>query len=106
MPFAGAKRHDYKKDFGSSVSEFFSIMQYTILQVLFGPLYFTLFPGGSDGKVVAQIVKSLPTMRETWVWSLGWENSPGEGNGNPLQYAWLENPIDGGAWQGTVPDGL
>ena len=24
--------------------------------------------------------------------------SPGEGNGNPLQYSWLENPMDGGAW--------
>ena len=28
--------------------------------------------------------------------------SPGEGNGNPLQYSCLENPIDRGAWQATV----
>ena len=28
--------------------------------------------------------------------------SPGEGNGNPLQYPCLENPMDGGAWQATV----
>ena len=28
--------------------------------------------------------------------------SPGEGNGNPLQYSCLENPLDGGAWQATV----
>ena len=28
--------------------------------------------------------------------------SPGEGNGNPLQYSCLENPKDGGAWQATV----
>ena len=28
--------------------------------------------------------------------------SPGEGNGNLLQYSCLENPIDGGAWQATV----
>ena len=28
--------------------------------------------------------------------------SPREGNGNPLQYSFLENPIDGGAWQATV----
>ena len=27
---------------------------------------------------------------------------PGEGNGNPLQYSCLENPMDGGAWQPTV----
>ena len=28
--------------------------------------------------------------------------SPGEGNGNPLQYSCLENPMDKGAWQSTV----
>ena len=28
--------------------------------------------------------------------------SPGEGNGNPLQYSCLENPMDGGAWWATV----
>ena len=27
---------------------------------------------------------------------------PGEGNGNPLQYSCLENPMDGGAWWATV----
>ena len=27
---------------------------------------------------------------------------PGEGNGNPLQYSWLENPMNRGAWQATV----
>ena len=33
---------------------------------------------------------------------LGLGRSPGEGNGNPLQYSFLENPMDGGAWQATV----
>ena len=28
--------------------------------------------------------------------------SPGEGNGNPLQYSCLENPVDRGAWRATV----
>ena len=28
--------------------------------------------------------------------------SPGEGNGNPLQYSCLENPMDGGAWWAAV----
>ena len=28
----------------------------------------------------------------------GWGRSSGEGNGNPLQYSCLENPMDGGAW--------
>ena len=33
---------------------------------------------------------------------LGLGRSPGEGNGNPLQYSCLENPMDGGAWWATV----
>ena len=86
--------------------------------------------------LIAQLVKNLPAMRETWVQSLGWEDplekgkatrssvlglpwwlndtestsnagdtgdagsipglgrSPGEGHGNPLQYSFLENPMD------------
>ena len=30
------------------------------------------------------------------------EGSPGEGNGNPLQYSYLKNPMDRGAWWATV----
>ena len=41
-------------------------------------------------------------MWETWVRSLGQEDSPGEGNGTPLQYSCLENPMDGGAWWAIV----
>ena len=41
-------------------------------------------------------------MWETWVWSLGREDPPGEGNGNPLQYSCLENPLDG--WRCLVGD--
>ena len=41
-------------------------------------------------------------MRETQVWSLGQEDSPGEGNGCPLQYSCLENSTDRGARQATV----
>ena len=33
----------------------------------------------------------------------GLKRSPGEGNGNPLQYFCLENPMDRGAWWATVP---
>ena len=33
---------------------------------------------------------------------LGSGRSPGEGNGSPLQYSCLENPMDRGAWQATV----
>ena len=52
--------------------------------------------------LVAQTVKNLPAMQETMVQSLGQEDPPGEGNGNPLQYSCLENPMDGGAWRSTV----
>ena len=50
-------------------------------------------------------VKNLPAMKETQetrVLSLGWEDSPGGGNGNPLQYSCLGNPVDRGAWWATV----
>ena len=40
--------------------------------------------------------------QETQVQSLGFGRSPGEGNGNPLQYSCLEDPMQGGAWQATV----
>ena len=49
------------------------------------------FPGGLDGKASACNVGdpgSIP----------GLGRSPGEGNGNPLQYSCLENPVHGGAW--------
>ena len=31
----------------------------------------------------------------------GWRRPPGEGNGNPLQYSCLRNPMDRGAWRAT-----
>ena len=43
--------------------------------------------------LVAQMVKRLSTMWETWVGRF-----PGEGNDNPLQYSCLENPMDRGDW--------
>ena len=45
--------------------------------------------------LVAQTLKDPPAVQKTWVQSLGWED-PGEGNGNPLQYSCLENPMDRG----------
>ena len=41
---------------------------------------------------MAQTVKNQPAMWEMWVWSLGWQDSPEGGHGNPLQYCCLENP--------------
>ena len=59
--------------------------------------------GGVENLCSPQMVKSLPAVQETWVPSLGPEDSPGEGNGNPLQYSCLENPMGRGAGQVTVP---
>ena len=49
------------------------------------------FPGGSDGKVSAYNAGDLGSIP-------GSGRSPGEGNGNRLQYSCLENPTDGRAW--------
>ena len=48
------------------------------------------------------VIKNLPAEQETWVRSLGQGDSPGERNGNPLQYSCLGNPMDRGAWHATV----
>ena len=44
--------------------------------------------------LVAQLVKNLPAIWETWVRYLGLGRSPGEGKGYPLQYSGLENSMD------------
>ena len=48
------------------------------------------FPGGSDGKASAYNAGDPG--------SIPGSGRSGEGNGNPLQYSCLENPMDGGAW--------
>ena len=53
------------------------------------------FPGGSDGKASAYSAGDLGLIP-------GSGRSSGKGNGNPLQYSCLENPMDGGAWRATV----
>ena len=53
------------------------------------------FPGGS-------VVKNLPAMQENAGSIPGSGRSPGEGNGNPLQYSYLGNPMDRKTWQATV----
>ena len=53
------------------------------------------FPSGSDVKVSVCNVGDLGSIP-------GLGRCPGEGNGSPLQYSCLENPMDRGAWQATV----
>ena len=48
------------------------------------------FPGGLEDKASAHNAGDLGSIP-------GYGRSPGEGNGNPLQYSCLENPMDGGA---------
>ena len=53
--------------------------------------------------LVAQLVKNLPAMWETWVRSLSREDPLEKGMaGNPFQYSCLENPVARGAWWATV----
>ena len=64
-------------------------------QRLLAPTRCQDFPGGSEGKESACNAGdpgSIP----------GSGRSPGEGNGSPLQYSCLENPMDRGAWGATV----
>ena len=53
-----------------------------------------VFPGGSDGKASAYNAGDLGSIP-------GLGRSHGGGNGNPLRYSCLENPMDGGAWWAT-----
>ena len=57
---------------------------------------YRIFPGGTDGKVSAYNAGDLGLIP-------GSGRSPGEGNGNPLQYSCLENPMDGGTWLDYSP---
>ena len=54
-----------------------------------------IIPGGSDGKESACNAEDLGSIS-------GLGRPPGEGHGNPLQYSYLENPMDSEAWQATV----
>lgn len=56
----------------------------------------------SQAFLVTQMVKSPPAMPEIWVQSLDQEDSPGVGNGNPLEYSCIENFMDRDAWQATA----
>ena len=52
--------------------------------------------------LVVQMVKNLPAYAGDLGSIPGSGRSPREGNGNPLQYSCLENPMDRGAWWATV----
>ena len=75
------------------VLEFLSLFIFVFLSFFFLIFIFTLFyftTGGSEVKVSASNEGDLGSIP-------GSGRSPGEGNGNPLQYSCLENPMDGEA---------
>ena len=63
--------------------------------IKFQDVYFRDFLCSSVGKESACHAEDLGSIP-------GSSRSPGEGNGNPLQYSWLENTMDRGAWQAMV----
>ena len=73
----------------------FSIIGYYKIFNIVPCAYIGGFPGGSEVKVSACNAGDLGLIP-------GLGRSPGEGNGSPLQYSCLENPMDGGAWWATV----
>ena len=68
------------------------------------------FPGEGIGyplqyswaSLVAQTVKNPPTMQETWVWSLGWEDPLEEGMATHSSILVWRIPMDRGAWRVIV----
>ena len=82
----------------SSISWLCTFCFYFII-IIFAMRYVDLgFPSSSDSKESACNAGDLGSIP-------GLGRSPGEGNGNPLQYSCLENPMDGGAWRASSPWG-
>ena len=75
----------------STTPQMFTSEKQTLLRNRLSYQYNGGFPGSSDGKASAYNAGDLGSIP-------GLGRSPGEGNGNPLQYSCLENPMDGGAW--------
>ena len=69
--------------------------QYVFVYICTHTITYMGFAGGS-------VVKNLPANAGDAGSIPGSGRSPGEGNGNPLQYFCLENPLGGGAWWATV----
>ena len=63
---------------------------------------YSVVPSKQMGFPAGSVVKNPPANAGE-LSSIPWSGrSPGEGNGNPLQYSYLGNPTDQGAWQATV----
>ena len=85
--------HYQALELGSLISKLKVTEQDTIFSFTLSASW--VFLGGSDSKESACNAGDLGSIP-------GLGKSPGEGNGNPLQYCYLENAMDRGAWQATV----
>ena len=94
---------------------FTSLLDYQLLKVRDKVVYISFRPSAKystfthDGYIYANmasqvvlVVKNLPGNAGDTGSIPGWEKSPGKGNGNPLKYSWLGNPMERGAWWATV----
>ena len=88
------------------------MLEKSALERLFLKVLVEKFLGDSDwpslghvptrASLAAQTVKNPPAMRETWVQSLGWEDSMEEGMTTCSSFLAWRIPMDRGAWQATV----
>ena len=88
----GSNLHSHQKSTTASISP---PKQHLGQHMLTAASPWTGFPGGSDSKESTCNAGDLSLIP-------GWGRFPGEGNGNPLLYSYLEKPMDRGAWWITV----
>ena len=79
----------------SCISAVIFVISYLLLILSLVYSFANFLPGGLDGKESACNVADQGSVP-------GLGRSPREGNGNPVQYSCLENPMDRGVWQATV----
>ena len=93
-PFGGCQSF-FKKNFYWSIIDLQCVNFCCLAKWLSYTDIYIFFPGGS-------VVKNPPAMQENLGSIPGSGRSPGEGNGNPLQYSCLQIPMNRGAWWATV----
>ena len=77
--------------------ELFYHFIYKFNNINYKTLYLTF-----EASLVAQMVKKLPSMQDTWVRSLGGEDPLEKGMANHSSFLCLENSMDRGVWEATV----
>ena len=91
----GSREAQFSNTEGDCGAEWNSANLAQLTSVLVSYCYITGFRHGS-------VVKNLPANARDTGSIVGLGRSPGEGNGNPLQYSCLGNPMERGAWWATV----